>query len=80
MPNEADRKWRLGEDLSEGDNLLDNVTFEELITTVHCNCQEINEKSVREEFKRILEIREQDMNFLLNKNMAAIIAAAKEGR
>ena len=80
MPNFSERPWKLGEDLSESDNLLDGITFDELITTVHCNCPVIDEKAVYAEFKRILEIREQDMYSLLNKNLDAIIIAAKKGR
>lgn len=80
MPNFAERQWKLGEDLNENDNLLDGITFEELITTVRCNCREIDDKAVYREFRRIMEIREQDMYSLLAKNMGAIIAAAKKGR
>lgn len=76
----SERPWKLGEDLSENDNLLDGITFEELITTVRCNCSVIDEKAVYDEFMRIFEIREQDMYSLLNKNMNAIIAEAKKGR
>lgn len=80
MPDTNDRKWRLNEDLIESDNLLDNVTFKELITTVRCNCPTINNKAVRDELKRILEIRRQDMEHLLEENMDVIIAEAKKGR
>ncbi len=80
MPNFSERPWKLGEDLSENDNLLDGITFEELITTVRCNCSVIDKKAVYDEFMRILGIREQDMYSLLNKNMNAIIAEAKKGR
>lgn len=75
-----ERQWKLGEDLSTSDNLLDNVTFKELITTVRCNCSTINSKAVRTELKRILEIRKQDMEYLFKENMDAIIAEAKKGR
>lgn len=78
---DPDKKpWKFGEDLSENDNLLDGITFEELITTVRCNCPTINSKTVRTELKRILGIRQQDMKYLLEENMDAIIAAAKKGR
>lgn len=80
MPNFSERPWRLGEDLSENDNLLDGIMFDELITTVRCNCPVIDKKAVYNEFMRILEIREQDMYSLLDRNMDAIIAAAKKGR
>lgn len=80
MPSLSERPWRLGEDLSENDNLLDGVTFEDLITAVRCNCRVIDERAVRRELTHILEVREQDFDFLLEKNMDAIIAAAKKGR
>lgn len=76
----SERPWRLGDDLNENDNLLDGITFEELITTVRCNCSVIDNKAVYTEFRRILDIREQDMHCLLNRNLKAIIAAAKKGR
>lgn len=34
-------KWELGEDLSTCNNLLDGVTFYDLILAVHCNCPTI---------------------------------------
>ena len=45
------RQWKLGEDLNLKDNLLDEIRFEELITTVRCNCKEINHKAVGRELK-----------------------------
>lgn len=80
MPNYSERSWKLGDDLSEQDNILDGITFEELITTVRCNCPTIDSNSVYTEFRRILEIREQDMYSLLNNNIGVIVAAAKKGR
>lgn len=80
MPDYSERAWRLDEDLIESDNLLDGITFDELITTVRCNCPVIDEKAVYGEFMRILEIRKDDMYSLLNRNMKAIIAKAKKGR
>lgn len=70
------RKWKLGEDVSQSENLLDPVTFAELIMTLRCNCSEITEKSIRAEMKRIMDIRLQDMNYLLDNNIEEIIAAA----
>ncbi len=75
-----ERKWELGDDLRESDNLLDPVTFESLILAVHCNCPVINEKAVKETMKEIMEERLSDMRFLLEHNMDAIIKAAKRGR
>ena len=70
------RKWKLGEDVSPSENLLDPVTFAELIMTLRCNFPEITEKSIRAEMKRIMDIRLQDMNYLLDNNIEEIIAAA----
>lgn len=75
-----DRKWELGDDLMESDNLLDPVTFESLILAVHCNCPVIDRKSVKATMDEIMEERLSDMRFLLEKNMDAIIKAAKKGR
>lgn len=71
------REWKLGEDLLPSDNLLDAVTFSELITTLRCNCPEITETAVGTEIKRIMDIRIQDMNYLLDNNIEEIIAAAQ---
>lgn len=75
-----EREWKLGVDLFKEDNLLDPITFNELILTVHCDCREITPKTVREELRRILKYRRQDMEELLRINMDIIIAEAKKGR
>lgn len=75
-----ERKWKLGEDLVTSDNLLDGLTFDDLILAVHCNCQIITPAEVRSELKVMLEGRKQDMMYLLENNMASIIEAAKKGR
>lgn len=74
------RQWKLGEDLNLKDNLLDEIRFEELITTVRCNCKEINHKAVGRELKNILDNRIEDMEFLLRKNMQIIIEEVEKGR
>lgn len=33
------RSWILGDDLRPEDNLLDGITFDEIILTVHCICE-----------------------------------------
>lgn len=75
-----EREWTLGVDLSTHDSLLDGLTFDDLILAVHCNCRKVTPEAVRKELKEIKESRLQDMDFLLEKNMDAIIAAAMEGR
>lgn len=73
-------KYELGVDLVSSDSLLDGLTFDDLILAIHCNCREVTRAAVHAELSRILASRKQDMNFLLEKNMDAIIAAAKKGR
>lgn len=75
-----DNSFRLGEDLRTYDNLLDPVTFDDLILQLHCNLPKdrINKTSVREELRSLLDIRTDDMLFLLKKNIDMIIQYALE--
>lgn len=75
-----ERKWKLGDDVCKQDNLLDDITFDDIILAVHCNCKEITPEAVRKEFKEFLEMRMADTEFLLENNIAEIIAEAKKGR
>ena len=75
-----EKSWKLGEDLSTCDNLLDGLAFDDLILAVHCNCRLITPEAVRRELQSILEIRKQDMEYLLESNMEAIISEARKGR
>lgn len=75
-----ERKWMLGEDLSVNDNLLDGITFYDLILQVHCNCQEVTPQAIRKELEMTLSQRLEDMDFLLEKNMEKIMNEAMEGR
>jgi hypothetical protein len=73
-------KLELGKDLIPSDNLLDGVTFDDLILAVHCGCESINRDTVKTTMKEIMAQRREDMTFLLEKNMDAIIAQAMKGR
>ena len=75
-----DRGWELGEDLSTCDNLLDGVTFDDLILAVHCNCRTITPEAVLSELRTILAQRRQDMLHLLVNNMERIMEEAQKGR
>lgn len=75
-----ERVWKLGEDLAAQDSLLDGLTFDDLILTVHCNCRTVTPAGVRKQLDDMLEGRLQDMKFLLENNMDAIMASAMEGR
>lgn len=76
----GDRNWKLGEDLSEVDSLVDDVTFRDLILAVHCNCQKITPDAVRTELNRIINQRLEDTFFLVENNMEQIIKEARKGR
>lgn len=74
-----ERDWKLGKDLYPEDNLLDGITFDDLLLAVH-QCRTINRAIVHSELNEILAQRRQDMMFLLEKNMDVIIQKALEGR
>ena len=76
----SDRAWKLGEDLVTSDNLLDGLTFDDLILAVHHNCRIITPETVCAELEEILAGRKQDMMFLLERNMDAIMVEARKGR
>ena len=78
--NMSDRAWKLGEDLVTSDNLLDGLTFDDLILAIHHNCRIITPETVCAELDEILAGRKQDMMFLLERNMDAIMIEAGKGR
>lgn len=71
--------WRLGDDLITSDNLLDGITFDDVILALHTE-PKVNAASARRVLKEILEIQLQDMNFLFEKNLDIILSKAMEGR
>lgn len=75
-----DREWRLGIDLNTADNLLDGLTFDDLILAVQCNCREITPEAVAKELRDMLASRMQDMEFLVKNNLPYIIGEARRGR
>lgn len=74
------KEWRIGEDLTEDDNILDPISFNDVILAVHCNCKVITEEAIKKELEEILEIRMEDMKYLLEKNLDIIAEKAMEGR
>lgn len=75
-----ERKWKLGEDVSRQDSVLDGFTFEQLIISLRSGSEKVNENEVRKVAKEMLDIQLQDMNFLIENNMQEIINASLEGR
>ena len=72
-----DRQWKLGVNHCKHDNLLDGFTFDDVITALQCNEPVIDEAAVRRTVKNMLELRMQDLEFLLKNNMKQIIKEAK---
>ena len=75
-----DIQWTLGEDVHPNDNILDPITFEQIILALHCNEKEINHKAVMKVAREILNSRLQDFYFLLGRNEEEIITEAMKGR
>lgn len=63
----------------QSDNILDPLTFDDLILAVH-HTSIVTPETVRQNLKDMLENRLEDMEFLLENNMDEIIAAALIGR
>lgn len=74
-----ERNWRLGDDLIPSDNILDGLTFDDLILSAR-HTSVVTPKAVRENLKDMLESRLEDMWFLVENNMDIIIGAALKGR
>ena len=74
------REWKIGKDLSFSDNVLDGFTFDELVTTVCCNCKHITQDAVRLAAKQIVDIHMQDFKYLLEKNTLDIVVEARRRR
>lgn len=75
-----EREWLLGEDLALEDNLLDQISFQDLVLQVHCNCRKITSVAVKNELRELLESRLYDMWDLLERNIDRIMAEAMKGR
>lgn len=74
-----ERKWQLGEDLATYDTILDGITFDDLILTLHCNVpkSKMTVNDVTSELLEILDGRLEDMWFLIEKNADKIVEYAK---
>lgn len=75
-----DRNWKLGDDLSEHDNLLDGFTFQDLITAVRCNCPVVDLNAIKKTVHDILDGRLEDMWYLVENNVTEIAAEVLKGR
>lgn len=75
-----DKHWRLGDDLNASDNLMDGITFGDIILQVHCNCRSISKQAVYKEVLSLVAMRLDDMNDLMERNIDIICEEAKKGR
>ena len=75
-----ERSWKIGEDLFTTDNLLDPITFDDLILALHCNCENIDGTAAWMQLYAIVNDRLDDMWELFNRNRDEIIRLAKVGR
>lgn len=75
-----DRNWKLGDDLSEYDNILDGFNIEAIIIALVCNERVIDDRAARKVYHEILEVRLEDAEFILNNNISEIVQAAKKRR
>ncbi len=75
-----EKKWRLGEDMFTSDSILDGVTFDDLILTLHCNYRkdEITRDSVIDALKDIMDGRIEDLHFIVRNNMDKIIEYSRD--
>lgn len=72
-----ERQWKLGEDMSFYDEIGGGVTFDDVITSVQCNCREITPEAVVKEALACKRMRQEDFWFLLRRNIEEIIAEVK---
>ena len=74
-----DREWKLGKDLHTADNILDGITFDDVILGLH-HSREISYESTKAVLKDILDQRLEDMMYLLENNVEEMIKLALVGR
>lgn len=59
------------------DDILDSVSYSELVTALHCNEPVVTPTIVRKTLREIVEERLDDMWDLLDVNMDEIVSAAR---
>ena len=75
-----ERNLVLGDDLITSDNLMDGISFDDIILQVHCNCRSITPEAVIREVNDLISQRLEDMQELLARNINIIMAEARKGR
>ena len=58
--------------ISLQDNILEGITFDELITTIQCNEAEVTTETIKKVFDEILNNRLEDARYTLAENIKFI--------
>ena len=69
------KEWTLGDDLCRHDNLLDQITFNDIITAVKCNCNKVDRFTVKNQLKAFLAMWD-----LFEINVDKIVEIVEEER
>jgi len=71
-----EKTYKLGKDLHMKDDILDGFSFEDLITALQCNEEEITPDIVRLYIEDFVYGQLENARFLVNNNLTEIIKAA----
>ena len=75
-----EKEWKLNKDLYSDDNLLDGITFDDIILMLDCNEKEININTAQKCFNELLALRLEDAKELVRINLNEIVKEAKKRR
>ena len=53
--------------ISKFDNVLDDITIDEILTTIECNEKEVNAETIKKVYEEILKLRLKDASYMLEK-------------
>jgi hypothetical protein len=73
------KEWKLGVDLYKNDNLLDPLTFEQVVVALYCNEKHINKRTAQKVVNEIIKQRMEDVRNLLKINLDKIVEMAQMG-
>ena len=76
----TERPWKLGVDMLPYDHIFDPITFDDIITALHCNERVIDRDAVHKVMGEIICCRIQDFHYIVCNNIDEIIAEAAKGR
>jgi hypothetical protein len=68
----------LNETIQRNDSILDDMTYDELLTTVYSNLERPDERSIMKEFENLLKMKIKDARFVMKKAVKQILKDVKE--